>query len=300
MNPTDPTRSVHPVTRRDVLKQAAKAAAAAAVPVVAACSAGGRGGVRPAALLPDTLVPRTPNLAIPASALVVRRADERGHADHGWLDTRHTFSFADYYDPDHMGFRRLRVINDDRIAAGQGFPMHPHRDMEIVTYVLDGALEHKDTLGNGSVIRPGEVQRMSAGRGIRHSEYNPLADADVRLLQIWIEPTAYGIDPGYEQKTFTREDRTDRLRLVASPDGAQGSVVIRTDTRLFAGILRPGATLTHGVVHDRYGWLQVARGSLTVNGIALHEGDGLSTGTPGALELVAGPSGAEVLAFDLA
>ena len=285
------------VSRRDLLK---KAAAAAAFSTVAACSAGGRSGPRPAAVLPESLVPRAPSPAIPTSALTVRRSDARGHADHGWLDTRHTFSFANYYDPDHMRFRSLRVINDDVIQGGQGFPMHPHRDMEIVTYVLEGALEHKDTLGNGSVIRPGEVQRMSAGRGIRHSEYNPLRDADVRLLQIWIEPTVSGIDPGYEQKTFTRADRGNRLRLVASADGREGSVVIRTDARLFAGILDAGRTVEHGVVHDRHAWLQVARGSVTVNGVALFEGDGLSTSTPGSLELVAGREGAEILAFDLA
>ncbi len=290
-----------PVSRREVLKNAAVAAARGGIaPIVAACSAGGRSGPRPAALLPETLVPRSPNLAVPTSALVIRRSDERGRANHGWLDTRHTFSFANYYDADHMGFRSLRVINDDIVKGGQGFPMHPHRDMEIVTYVLDGALEHKDTLGNGSIIRPGEVQRMSAGRGIRHSEYNPLRDADVRLLQIWIEPSAYGIEPGYEQKTFTRADRGNRLRLVASPDGREGSVGIRTDARLFAGILDAGKTVEHGVIHGRHAWLQVARGSVTVNGVALFEGDGLSTSTPGALELVAGRSGAEVLAFDLA
>jgi len=295
MNPSDP------VSRRQILKSAAAAAAVGGIaPFVAACSAGGRAGPRPAALLPESLVPRAPNLAIPASALVVRRADERGHANHGWLDTRHTFSFASYYDARHMGFRRLRVINDDVVKAGQGFPMHPHRDMEIVTYVLDGALEHKDTLGNGSVIRPGEVQRMSAGRGIRHSEFNPLRDADVRLLQIWIEPTAYGIEPGYAQQTFTREDRTNRLRLVASPTGRDGSLAVRTDAGIYAGILQPRTTLTHGVVHDRHAWLQVARGSLTVNGVSLYEGDGLATSTPGALEFVAGAQGAEVLAFDLA
>ena len=300
MHRPDPRRP-DPLSRRDVLRNAAAAAAFGGIaPIVAACSAGGRTGPRRAAILPETLVPLSPNLAIPTSALTVRRADERGRANLGWLDTRHTFSFADYYDPDHMGFRRLRVINDDVVKAGQGFPMHPHRDMEIVTYVLDGALEHKDTLGNGSVIRPGEVQRMSAGRGIRHSEYNPLKDADVRLLQIWIEPTSYGTDPGYEQKTFTQADRGNRLRLVASPDGREGSVVIRTDARLYAGILDAGRTVEHGVIHDRHAWLQIARGSVTVNGVALFEGDGLSASTPGALELVAGPGGAEVLAFDLA
>ena len=290
-----------PVSRRQILKSAAAAAAVGGVaPLAAACSMGGRGGPRPAALLPESLVPRSPNLAIPSSALVVRRAQDRGHADHGWLDTRHTFSFADYYDPEHMGFRRLRVINDDRVMAGQGFGMHPHKDMEILTYVLDGALEHKDTLGNGSVIRPGELQRMSAGRGIRHSEYNPSREEKVHFLQIWIEPTEFGIAPGYEQKVFSREERGNRLRLVASPDGREGSLSIRTDASVYAAILEPATTVSHGVVNDRHAWLHVARGSVTVNGVELRVGDGVSTSTPGALELVAGAEGAEVLAFDLA
>lgn len=166
--------------------------------------------------------------------------------------------------------------------------------------MLDGALEHKDTLGNGSVIRPGELQRMSAGRGIRHSEYNPSREAKVHFLQIWIEPTELGIAPGYEQKVFSREERGNRLRLVASPDGREGSLSIRTDASVYAGILDPGATVAHGVVHDRHAWLHVARGAVTVNGVALKAGDGVATSTPGALELVASAGGAEVLAFDLA
>lgn len=237
--------------------------------------------------------------------LTLRRADDRGRADLGWLDSRHTFSFSDYYDPRHMGFRSLRVINDDRVAPGRGFGTHPHRDMEIVSYVLDGALEHKDSMGNGSVIVPGDVQRMSAGTGVFHSEFNPSAKDGVRFLQIWIQPKQNGGAPGYEQKRFSPEDKRGRLRLVASPDGAEGSVRIGQDARLYASILASGHSLEHTVAEGRHVWLQVARGSLTVNGQTLNEGDGASTSTAGRLAL-SGPAAGhadgetEFLLFDLA
>jgi redox-sensitive bicupin YhaK (pirin superfamily) len=228
----------------------------------------------------------------------VRRAGERGHADHGWLDTWHTFSFASYQDPRHMGFRSLRVINDDRVAAGKGFAMHPHQDMEIVTYVLEGALQHKDTLGNGGVIVPGEVQRMSAGTGIRHSEYNPSGKDPVHFLQIWLLPSRTGVRPSYGQKTFPEKERQKGLRLVASPDGRDGSISIHQDANLYASILAPGRPVTWTNRPGRHTWLQVARGSLTVNGVALHAGDGVSTSDPGDLVLATAKD-AEVLLFDL-
>jgi len=296
------------LSRRKLLKNAASAAAAgAALPAAAACTMGGRGGERPAAVLPESPVaapvsaPVSPPVPVrgPAAPLVLRPSLARGHANHGWLDTRHTFSFASYYDPRHMGFRGLRVINEDHIAGAGGFPMHPHRDMEIVTYVLTGALEHKDSLGNGGVIRPGEVQRMSAGSGIRHSEFNPSKRDDVHLLQIWIEPDVRGVAPGYAQTVFPAPDRTGRLRLVASPDGRDGSLSIRTDTNLYASILEPGTALAFGNRAGRHAWLQVARGRLRVNGQTLVAGDGAAVSAAGSLELEAlDPS--EILLFDLA
>jgi redox-sensitive bicupin YhaK (pirin superfamily) len=228
----------------------------------------------------------------------IRPAKERGHADHGWLDTWHTFSFADYYDPRFMGFRALRVINEDFVAPGRGFPTHGHRDMEIITYVLEGALEHRDSLGTGSTIRPGEVQRMSAGTGVRHSEANPSASDPLHLLQIWIEPSRTGIAPGYEQKAFSDADRRGRLRLVASPDGAEGSVTIHQDARVYATVLEPGDTVLHRLAPGRHAWLHVARGSLTLNGHRLAQGDGAAiTGEP-TLTLTADLP-AEALLFDL-
>ena len=292
------------LSRRKILKNAAAVAAAGAVlPAATACTMGGRGGERPAAILPETSVPASKAApapaALPTAPLVLRPSLERGHANHGWLDTRHTFSFASYYDPRHMGFRGLRVINEDHIAGGGGFPMHPHRDMEIVTYVLAGALEHKDSLGNGGVIRPGEVQRMSAGTGIRHSEFNPARRDDVHLLQIWIEPDVRGVTPGYAQTVFPAPDRTGRLRLVASPDGREGSLSIRTDTNLYASILEPGNALAYANPKGRHVWLQVARGRLRVNGQTLVAGDGAAVSAAGALEMAAlDPS--EILLFDLA
>jgi hypothetical protein len=230
--------------------------------------------------------------------IVIRPAKERGHADHGWLDTWHTFSFADYYDRRFTGFRSLRVINEDFVAPGRGFPTHGHRDMEIITYVLEGALEHRDSLGTGSVIRPGEVQRMSAGTGVRHSEANPSAGEPLHLLQIWIEPSKAGIAPGYEQKTFADADKRGRLRLVASPDGAEGSVTIHQDARVYATVLGPGQQVVHRLAPGRHAWLHVARGALTLNGQRLSQGDGAAISDETSLVLV-GETDAEALLFDL-
>jgi redox-sensitive bicupin YhaK (pirin superfamily) len=235
-----------------------------------------------------------------APRLTLRRAEQRGHANHGWLDTWHTFSFASYYDPAHMGFRALRVINDDRIAAGKGFPMHPHKDMEIVTYVLAGSLRHKDSLANGGVIVPGEVQRMSAGSGIFHSEFNPSPQEPLHLLQIWMLPSKLGIRPGYGQKAFPVAERQAKLKLVASPDGASGSISIQSDTKLFASVLAAGEKVQHDNPAGRHVWLHVAKGALDLNGTALKAGDAASTSDAGALVLTGGRGGAEALLFDLA
>src|SRR4051794_31519607 len=199
----------------------------------------------------------------------IRRSNERGYADHGWLKSFHTFSFADYFDPEHVQVGPLRVINEDRVQAGQGFGTHGHRDMEIISYVLDGELAHKDSMGNGSTIRPGEVQRMSAGTGVRHSEANPSPAQWLHLLQIWILPERNGITPGYEQKYFEPAERQGRLRLVPSPDGAEGSVSIHQDVRLYATLLADGQEVAHTFDQNRHGWLHVARGSANVNGIEL-------------------------------
>jgi quercetin 2,3-dioxygenase len=231
--------------------------------------------------------------------ITVRRAEERGHFDHGWLDTYHTFSFADYHDASFMGFRDLRVINDDRVQGGHGFPPHGHRDMEIVTWVLDGALEHRDDMGNGSVIRPGDVQRMSAGTGVVHSEFNPSKTDLVHLLQIWILPKARGLSPEYEEKTFGDADLRDTLRLIAAPDGADGAVTIHQDVRIYASRLSPGAKVRHELAPGRFGWLHVARGEAHVNGAAVKAGDGAAISGEREVTVGAGDS-AEILLFDLA
>ena len=228
----------------------------------------------------------------------VRRAKERGHANHGWLDTWHTFSFSGYYDERFMGFRTLRVINEDRVTPGAGFPTHGHRDMEIVTYVLDGAIAHKDSLGTGSVIRPGDVQRMSAGTGVRHSEFNASRAEPVHFLQIWIEPAKTGIAPGYEQKAFSEADKRGRLRLVASPDGAEGSLTIHQDARVYATVLAPGEAVTHRLAPRRHAWVQVTRGALTVGGEPLALGDGAAISAEADV-LIVGETDAEALLFDL-
>lgn len=224
----------------------------------------------------------------------LRKANDRGHANHGWLDSWHTFSFADYHDPAHVQFSSLRVINEDRVAPGEGFPTHPHRDMEIITYVLEGALEHKDSLGTGSVIRPGEVQRMSAGTGIRHSEFNHSRTEPVHFVQIWILPDRQGVQPGYEQKRIGLDGR---LRLVASPNGHDGSLTIHQDARVYAARLN-GSEVTHTLAAGRRAWLHVARGAVRLNGTALQAGDGAGIENEPALNLAADTS-AEILLFDL-
>ncbi|HJQ39216.1 MAG TPA: pirin family protein [Thermoanaerobaculia bacterium] len=228
--------------------------------------------------------------------ITIRKAEARGHFDHGWLDTYHTFSFADYYDPDFMGFRTLRVINDDRVAPGRGFGTHGHRDMEIVTYVIEGALAHRDSMGSGSIIHPGEVQRMSAGTGVMHSEMNASLEEAVHLLQIWILPERRGITPGYEQKQYSEEERSGTLRIVASPDSRDGSVKIHQDVSVYASLLN-GQPVTHEFAANRYGWLQVARGSVEINGQQLKEGDGAAIAEERSITI--NGSDAEILLFDL-
>jgi len=233
--------------------------------------------------------------------MTIRKAGERGHADHGWLDSHHTFSFADYYDPEHMGFRALRVINDDRVDGGKGFGAHPHRDMEIISYVLDGALTHKDSTGTGETIRPGDVQRMSAGTGVVHSEFNASKTYQVHFLQIWLLPDKRGIAPSYEQKTFGDADKRGKLRLVASPAGSDGSLTIHTDTKIYAGQFASGETAELPIAQGRYAWVQVARGSLKINGQELAEGDGVAMGKESLVKIEGIDGGnAEVLVFDLA
>jgi redox-sensitive bicupin YhaK (pirin superfamily) len=230
--------------------------------------------------------------------IAIRKASERGFADHGWLRTHHTFSFAGYQDPRFMGFRSLRVINDDRIAAEAGFPTHPHRDMEIISYVVEGALEHRDSLGNGSVIRPGELQRMSAGTGLTHSEFNPSDSEETRLLQIWILPARQGLDPGYEQKRFDEAERRGRLRLVASGDGRDNSVTVHQDVAIYAALLGEGEQVRHRIDPGRGVWLQVVRGRLRLDDVELEEGDGAAVEEQATLELM-GMVDAELLLLDL-
>ena len=225
-------------------------------------------------------------------------ATDRGHTDIGWLNSHHTFSFGEYYDPAHMGFRSLRVINDDRVAAGGGFPTHAHADMEILSYVLEGALEHRDSIGTGSVIRPGDVQRMTAGTGVRHSEFNASKTEGVHFLQIWIVPDRRGHAPGYEQKSFTEADRRGRLRLVASPDGRDGTVTLHQDVALYAGMLDEGQRAELALAAGRHAWIHVARGATTVNGKRLAEGDGAALSDERIVTLEG--HGGEVLIFDLA
>jgi quercetin 2,3-dioxygenase len=229
----------------------------------------------------------------------IRRAGERGHAQHGWLDSWHSFSFADYYDPAHMGYGDLRVINEDRIQPGTGFGTHAHRDMEIISYVLEGAIGHKDSMGNGSSIVPGDVQRMSAGRGVQHSEFNHATDGVTHFLQIWIEPNVRGIAPGYEQKHFDAASKRGRLRLVASPDGAEGSVTIHQDARIYAGLFDGAEQARHALAPGRRAYVHLARGALEVNGNRLSAGDALKISGIAELVLQKGAA-AEVLLFDLA
>jgi redox-sensitive bicupin YhaK (pirin superfamily) len=231
--------------------------------------------------------------------IAIRKSNDRGHADHGWLNSRFTFSFADYYDPEHIHFRTLRVMNDDRIAGGGGFPTHPHRDMEIVTYVLEGALAHKDSMGNGSVIRPGDVQYMSAGTGVTHSEFNASDTEPTHLYQIWMFPDKKNYTPTYDQKHFSEADKRGKLRLVVSPDGRDGSVKIRQDNELYATVLARGESVKHALKPERHAYVQVTRGSITLNGQTLETGDGAAISGEKSLEL-SGVKDAEVLLFDLA
>ena len=231
--------------------------------------------------------------------ITIRPAGERGHTDFRWLDSWHTFSFGEYMDYDHMGFHSLRVINDDKVAPGGGFPTHPHRDMEIVTWVLSGALEHKDSLGTGSVIRPGDLQRMTAGTGILHSEFNASKEEPVHLLQIWIFPEKRGLTPSYAQTSFPAADRKGQLKLVASRDGRDGSVSFHADASLYAAALEPGQKVAHALAPGRAAWVQVATGAVTLNGKKLVAGDGAAVENESTLELV-GVEDGETLVFDLA
>jgi redox-sensitive bicupin YhaK (pirin superfamily) len=233
--------------------------------------------------------------------LTIRKADDRGHFDFGWLDTRHTFSFGEYHDPEHMGFRALRVINEDVVRGGGGFGTHPHRDMEIVTYVLSGALAHKDSMGNGSSIRPDDVQRMSAGTGVTHSEHNASASDPVHLLQIWILPAKNGTAPSYEQRAFPASEKSGKLRLVGAQDGRDGAVTIHQDVALYASLLAPGERVEHTLAPGRHAWVQVVGGRVTVNGQALGTGDGAAISDEATVAVaVAGVDDSEILLFDLA
>ncbi|MEJ2309037.1 MAG: pirin family protein [Gammaproteobacteria bacterium] len=230
--------------------------------------------------------------------LALRKAEDRGHANHGWLDSYHSFSFGGYYDPRHMGISSLRVINDDTVAPGGGFATHGHKEMEIISYVLEGALEHKDSMGNGSVIRPGDVQRMSAGTGVTHSEYNHSATEPVHFLQIWLQPNVTGVEPGYDQKHFPLEERRGRWKLLVSPDGRDASIPTHQDALMYGALLAPGETLDYRFDADRQGYLQLARGRLRVGEVTLEQGDGLQMQKHGLLELE-GIEDAEILLFDL-
>lgn len=229
----------------------------------------------------------------------VRPSKERGYFDHGWLETYHTFSFAEYHDPAHMGFRKLRVINEDFVAAGQGFPMHSHRDMEIVTLVLEGRIEHKDSMGNRAVILPGDVQRMSAGTGVRHSEFNPSSDEPLHLLQIWILPDTPGLPPSYEQRRFDDAEKRGRLRLVAADRPTDGAVKVHQDVRLYSSVLEPAGQVEHAPAHGRHGWIQVIAGHVTLNGIKLLAGDGAAISDERKLEMRSDER-SEFILFDIA
>jgi redox-sensitive bicupin YhaK (pirin superfamily) len=231
--------------------------------------------------------------------IAVRHAAERGTANLGWLDSRHTFSFGHYYDPDHMGFGPLRVINEDRVRPGAGFDTHGHQDMEIISYVLEGALEHKDSIGTGSVIRPGDVQVMSAGTGIRHSEFNHSKSEPVHFLQIWVLPNRKGLPPRYDQKSFPASEKSDRLRLVGSPDGRDGSIVIHQDAEIYDALLSRGHVVNHALNAGRKGWVQVVRGAVEVNGKAAAAGDGVAVEDEALLSITSRADDSEILVFDL-
>ena len=231
--------------------------------------------------------------------ITIRKAEERGHFDFGWLNTYHSFSFGDYYDPQHVQFRALRVINEDFVAPGRGFPTHGHRDMEIVTYILQGALEHRDSMGTGSIIRRGDAQRMSAGTGVRHSEANPSVDMPVHLLQIWIFPAEQGSEPEYEEKKFSDDEKRNKLRLIVSPEGSDGSVRIHQDAKIYASLLDDGQEVVHTLNDGRSAWLQVAAGSVSLNDVALKQGDGAAVSDETELRITANDA-SEILLFDLA
>lgn len=230
--------------------------------------------------------------------ITLRKAEDRGRFDHGWLNTSHTFSFGQYYDPNQMGFQTLRVINQDRVIPGAGFGTHAHRDMEIITYVLEGALEHKDSLGTGEVIYPGEVQRMSAGTGIRHSEFNHSKTDSVHFLQIWILPEQEGLPPSYEQRNFPLEEKRGKLRLVAARDGREGAVTVHQDVELYASVLEPGDRVSHQLQRDRHAWVQVVQGAISLNGLPLAAGDGAAISDEDKVDVQANTA-AEILLFDL-
>jgi len=231
--------------------------------------------------------------------ITLRKAEDRGHANHGWLDSYHTFSFANYYDPKHMGFRALRVINEDRVTPGKGFGTHGHKDMEIITYVLNGAVEHKDSLGTGSVIKPGEVQRMSAGTGILHSEFNQSKTDAVHFLQIWLLPEKNGLPASYEQRAFAFAENPGQLLLVAAKDGREGAVTVHQDVDLYAAVLEPNQRVYHALKPQRHAWVQVARGEVTLNGLSLEKGDGAAISEESNVVIEA-MTDAEILLFDLA
>jgi len=230
--------------------------------------------------------------------IIIRKSEERGHANHGWLDTYHTFSFANYYDPQHISFRSLRVINEDRVAGGGGFDTHPHRDMEIITYIVSGALEHRDSLGNRAVMKPGEVQRITAGTGIQHSEFNHSATEPVHLLQIWIFPDKKSLPPSYEQRSFADEQPGGQLRLVAAKEGRSGAVTINQDVDLFLGKLGPGDKVTHQLKSNRHAWLQIISGTIALNGHELKAGDGAAVSEESSLK-INGKEKTDFLLFDL-
>lgn len=243
---------------------------------------------------------KTDRPEVKSKVIRVRRAAERGHANHGWLDTWHTFSFDTYHDPAHMGYRVLRVINEDRVEPGEGFGMHGHRDMEIITYVLEGALEHRDSLGTGSVLHPGEFQRMSAGTGIRHSEFNPSATDPVHLYQIWLLPNRQGLPPSYEQKAFSEDERRGRLRLVASPNAQDGSLLIHQDAQVYLSTLEADQEVMYELQAGRHAWLQVLRGAVDLNGLALATSDGAGMMSDETGLSIRADEPSEVMLFDLA
>lgn len=286
------------MNRREALQWMGVAATGVAVPtLLTGCNAYDAPSATSQAPLATQGVRRPVGLV---KQLRIRRSEDRGAANHGWLRAKHSFSFARYRDPEYMGFRSLRVLNEDVIHPGRGFPMHPHRDMEIITYILDGALEHKDSMGNGSVIRPGEVQAMSAGTGVRHSEYNPSGTEHVHLMQIWLRPDRRHHAPRYQQKPIAKTStQTGPIQLIASPDGRQNSVAIHQDAYIHACDLQARQAMQFEVRTDRHAWVQVAKGSLTVNGHTLKQGDGLSTSDDGFLMFEAGAGKAKLLIFDL-